>query len=127
MSDEGGRVNNFERPHSVMAIWHVTVFAQRETKGGMFRQERRVVTGYGWSASTPEGGYEYRNQSTSDPDEALKQASEAIQALGGTIGSYSVDATGSASPETKHTSTGHDGGEVGTSAKSVESNSEGQS
>ena len=110
-----------------MEPWHVTVFALRVTKGGLFRTRRRVVTGYGWSASSPDGGYEYHSDTAESPDKAMEQASAAIEALGGTIGSYSADSTGSASPETKHTSTGHDGGEVGTSAQAVESNSEGQS
>ena len=105
-----------------METWHVTLFTLRSTKGGTFRRRRRVVTGYGWSASGSEGGYQYHDQVCDSPEEALATAQGVIAELGGTVGSTSSDLTGSTSRETKHPASGHHGPEGGTVNLTDESN-----
>ncbi len=73
-----------------------------------------MVSGYGWSASGSEGGYQYHDQVCDSAEEALATARAVIAEFGGTVGSTSNDLTGSQSRETKHPASGHDGPEDGT-------------
>ncbi|TXH41289.1 MAG: hypothetical protein E6Q90_12060 [Actinobacteria bacterium] len=65
--------------------WHVNVIRHR-TRPSWWQRGAGKST-FGWSASCPDGGYEFNPGPYSSADEALDAARSSISALGGQIGS----------------------------------------
>lgn len=62
--------------------WNINIFPVRE-KSLLSRRKR--TKGYGWSASSSEGGYQYDRTPRTSEDEALRVATETIESMGGTV------------------------------------------
>lgn len=66
--------------------WNINIFPVRE-KSLLSRRKR--TKGYGWSASSSEGGYQYDRTPRPSEDEALRVATETIVSMGGKIATRS--------------------------------------
>lgn len=74
-----------------MTSWHVNIFRVRKTKRSLLGQRKKVLAGYGWSASSPDGGYLFHEGLSIEEAAALANATTAIEAAGGTVGSSTLD------------------------------------
>lgn len=72
--------------------WHVNIIEQRSRASWWQRGPGKST--FGWSASSPEGGYEFNGGPFATADEALDSARASIEALGGGIGTSNVVADG---------------------------------
>lgn len=81
--------------------WHVNVFSVRAKRGFLssLRSRRPKIVGYGWSASSPDGGYEFHPGTSATANAALLDATKVISELGGTVGSHNVDDEGIEAPD----------------------------
>lgn len=64
--------------------WHVNVIRHRPRASWWQRGPGR--SSFGWSASSPDGGYEFNSGPFATADEALESATQAIAHLGGDVG-----------------------------------------
>jgi hypothetical protein len=76
-----------------MTSWHVNIFRIRKTRRSLLGQRKKVVAGHGWSASSPDGGYLFHEGVSKDEAAALADATTAIEAAGGTVGTSTLDDT----------------------------------